>query len=141
MALPTYIPITDAARKYGYKLAELRKLAESGKIEAVRLPDGDVVVSETTVKNTLRKEDLPEYKRYKHMAEVGIGINEAAQKYSVPFSTLRGWVSKSYILKVGEDGQKVLLNEQDVAYCSAVYQKHGKQGRWLFNPDGTPHIN
>lgn len=51
--LPTYIPIADAARKYGYALDELKKMAQSGKINAVQLPDGDVIVSETSVKGNL----------------------------------------------------------------------------------------
>ncbi len=44
--------------KYGYALAELKRLAQSGKIKAVQLPDGDMVVSENSVKEKTRKEDL-----------------------------------------------------------------------------------
>ena len=29
--IPTYIPIKDAAKKYGYVLVELKRLAQSGK--------------------------------------------------------------------------------------------------------------
>ena len=140
MALPTYIPISDAARKYGYKVAELRKMAESGKIDAVQLPDGDVVVSENTVKNTLRKEDLPEYRRYKHLAGVEIGITEAAGKYEIPQQTISRWVQRGFISRLGQDGRKVLIDEQDVAYCANIYEGRKGQGKWLFNPNGTPYL-
>ena len=141
MALSTYIPISDAARKYGYKVAELRNLAESGKIDAVQLPDGDVVVSENTVKNTLRKEDLPEYRRYKHLAGVEIGIGEAARKYDVPQPTISRWVHRGIITKIRQDGQKILIDEQDVAYCTRIYQRKtgDNRGRRLFTQDGTPY--
>ncbi|MBN1306202.1 MAG: hypothetical protein JXA13_17330 [Anaerolineales bacterium] len=46
MTLPTFIPIQDAANKFGYDLPKMKELVESGKIDAVQLPDGDLIVSE-----------------------------------------------------------------------------------------------
>ena len=143
-ALPTYIPLPEAARKYGYDLTELREMAESGKIEAVQLPDGDVIVSEDSVQEKVHKKDLPEYQEA--IKKVGvdssaIGIAEAARKYNLPFSSLRRWAQRGIIARVGQDGQKVLLNEVDVAYCAIIYERRGGgvRGRRLFNTDGTPY--
>ncbi len=138
-ALPRYIPIKDAAQTLDLPLAALHEMVDSGKIDAIALPDGDIAVSETGMSKPLRKEDLPEYKMFANLANNCIGINEAAHKYDIPFSTLRGWVNKKYILKSGRDGQKVLINEQDVAYCAEIYHHRKGQGKWLFNPDGTPY--
>ncbi|MBT3392105.1 MAG: hypothetical protein HN413_17035 [Chloroflexi bacterium] len=138
MALPTYIPISDAARKYGYKVAELREMAESGKIEAVRLPDGDVIVSEA-IKPNVRKEDLPEYKMHKNLAGVRISISEASRVHNIPTSTLTRWMQRGYIRRIGKEGRKTILDAQDVAYCAEIYRKHGGQGKWLFTPSGTPY--
>ena len=140
MTLPTYIPLKDAVKKYGVSIRELRRLAESGKIAAATLPDGDVIVSEAEVRQPLKKEDLPEYKKHAHLKGQGIGIAEAARKYSISFSTLQGWVSSGYIHRLGQTGQKVLIDEADIAYCVEIYRlKKGSRGKRLFNPDGTPY--
>jgi predicted site-specific integrase-resolvase len=138
-ALPQFIPLPKAAEQLEMREDELRRLVDSGKIDAIALPDGDVAISEKDMTEPLSKEDLPEYKKYKELSGVGIGINEAANKYNIPFSTLRGWVLKGYIEKVGRQGQKILINEQDAAYCADIYERRGGQGKWLFNPDGTPY--
>ena len=137
--LPRFVPLPKAAQQLAMTEDELRKLIDSGKIDAIALPDGDVAVSEEDMTEPLRKEDLPEYKKHKKLSGLGMGINEAANKYNIPFSTLRGWINKGYIDKVGRDGQKVLVDEQDVAYCAEIYEQRGGPGKWLFNPDGTPY--
>ncbi len=194
MALPTYIPIEDAARRLGLTPAQLRLLAKSGKIAAAQLPDGDVMVDEKTLQDTgelpryiplaeaveryqldasrlmrliddgelsaittpdgevmvdekdmenaaLGKEALPEYKEHANLRGIGIGIAEAARKYNVPTSTIHGWYQRGLITQIGRDGQKILLDEADAAYCSAIYHKYGMRGRPLFNPDGTPKVH
>ncbi len=67
-SLPTYIPIKDAAAKYGYGLRDLKRMAQSGKIKAVQLPDGDMVVSEKSVMSNLAKIELPEFKQHRALA-------------------------------------------------------------------------
>ena len=138
--VPTYIPIKDAAVKYGYGLLELKKMAQSGKINAVKLPDGDLVVSEDKLKDTLPKEKLPEYKKHKELAEQTIWVSKATRKYSISHPTINRWVSLGFIKKMGTQGNKVLLNAQDVAYCAEVYRlRGGGQGKRIFAKDGTPY--
>jgi predicted site-specific integrase-resolvase len=137
--VPTYIPIKDAAKKYGYTLDDLKRLAQSGKIKAVKLPDGDMIVSEDSVKEKTHKEDLPEYKEFIELKGTGLGLRESAEKYNVPVSTLRGWVTKKIISVIGTEGRKTLLDQADVAYCAKIYRAIGRQGRRIFNLDGTPY--
>jgi len=138
-ALPTFIPLPEAARKYGYDVAELREMAESGKIDAVQLPDGDVIVSENSVQEKVRKEDLPEYKKHAHLIGRPIWLSEAERKYGIPNKTLYRWMKSGIIAFLHSDGYRTFVDEADVAYCAEIYRKYGTQGRRLFNPDGTPY--
>ena len=74
------------------------------------------------------------------MSRQGIGISEAARKYDITFSALQKWVVRGYITRLGQDKNKILLNEQDVAYCAEIYRSHRGRGNWLFNFDGTPYV-
>lgn len=75
-ALPTLLPLSEAARKYGLDEARLRRLVEAGKIRA-GVAMGELVVSEDEVRSEaikqkgLRKEDLPEYQMHAHLKGVG----------------------------------------------------------------------
>ncbi|MBI3361420.1 MAG: helix-turn-helix domain-containing protein [Chloroflexi bacterium] len=97
-------------------------------------------MSEQDAKQVVPKERLPEYKRHARLKGMTIGINEAAKEYGIPQRTISRWVQRGYIRRIGREGLKVLIDKQDVAYCAEIYrQRGGTAGRWLFNPDGTPH--
>jgi hypothetical protein len=121
--------------------AELDRLSKSQLIELakrgiVRVMS-DIPFTEIV---TMPKSDLPEYQRVAHLAGVSIHVREAARKYNIPFQTISRWVQRGLIKRLGMHGQKVMIDEADIAYCAQVYHaKHG-QGKWLFNPDGTPYI-
>jgi len=140
-ALPTYIPVDDAAQRLGISPSDLHQLIEAGTIRAAEI-NGVIAVSEESVNAHTPKEELEEYKQFKHLAGVEIGIGEAARKYQVPQPTISRWVKRGFITKLGKKGQKILLNEQDVAYCARIYHDRGGgiQGRRLFAKDGTPYI-
>jgi hypothetical protein len=138
--IPVYIPLEDAAKKYGYTLTDLKRLAQSGKIKAVQLPDGDMIVSENSVKGKRKKEDLPEYKKHLDLKGTGFGLRESAEKHGIPRSTLQGWVSKKIVAIIGREGRKILLDQADVSYCAEIYKAVGGQGRRIFNDDGTPYV-
>ena len=137
MALDRFITLSEAAQRMRTSVKETRSMIKSGKIKGGLLPDGAMVVSEDTIPK--RKEDLPEYKKYANLKGVGIGIAESARKYDVNISTLQRWSQAKYIARIGTEKNKVLLNEQDVAYCSETYHRSGGQGKRLFNPEGLPY--
>ena len=141
MTLPIYIPVTEAAEKYGYDLDELKKMARSGKINAAVLPDGDMVVSDASIKaKTLKKEDLPEYKKFADLADEVTWGSKAERDYEIPTPTISRWVKSGYIKKRGVQGRKVLLSAQDVAYCAEIYKTRGGQGKRIFAENGTPYV-
>ncbi len=143
-ALPILLPIDEAARKYGLDLSRLHDLIERGKIRAAIIA-GETVVNEEEVRdeaieqNNLSKEDLPEYKKHAHLRGNPIWISEAARKYNLLAQTIWKWVKAGYIKQLGLNGNKVLIDEADVAYCAEIYRQRGKMGRVLFNSDGTPY--
>jgi len=139
-AIPVYMPLEEAAEKYGYALAELKRLARSGKISAAVLPDGDMVVSEDSVKKKLRKEDLLEYKKFADLANETTWVMKASRDYDIPQPTISRWIKSGYIKKMGKEGTKTLLNAQDVAYCAEIYKIRGGQGKRVFDSEGMPYI-
>jgi len=146
VALPTLIPLSEAARKYGLDEARLHELVEKGKIRAGRLPGLDeVFVSEDEVRGAaiqekgLRKEDLPEYQKHADKRGKPIWISKASRDYQIPHPTILKWVRAGIIRTLGREANRLLIDEADVAYCAEIYRKRGKPGRILFNPDGTPY--
>lgn len=138
-ALPTFLPLPEAARKFGLEESRLHALVETGKIGAA-VAMGEVVVSEEEVRSQVtKKEDLPEYRQFSYLSNVAIGMGEASRKYKVGVVTIHGWVKKGIIAIIGREGQKVLIDEADVAYCANIYHKIGGQGKRIFNSDGTPY--
>ncbi len=149
VTLPVFLPLSEAARKYGLDEERLRELVEKGKIRAGRLPGSDeVLVSEDEVQKQAEmqrglvqsKEDLLEYQQYNHLKGVEIEFGEAARKYRIPPATLHGWVSKSIVKTINRQGKRVTLDEQDVAYCAKIYEQRKGQGRWLFDKNGLPYM-
>lgn len=136
--MDTYVSIPEAAKKYKVPVTSLRKLIISGTIEAINY-SGEYLVSMDDLHDKLPRDVLPEYLKYSDLSTSMIGMGEAARKYNVPTQTVSRWVQKNYIKVLGIDGQKKLISEQDVAYCSDVYHEKRGQGKWLFAPDGTAY--
>ncbi len=144
-ALPTFLPLPEAARKYGLDEARIRALVESGTIKAAMIGE-TIVVQESEVQNSgkpLRKEDLPEWKKHAHLKGVEIGFTESAEKYGIRLSSLQRWFKRGIIAEVkrekGLGGEKIYLDEADVAYCAEIYQNRGGRGKWLFGEGGLPY--
>jgi predicted site-specific integrase-resolvase len=136
--VPRYVPLTKAASMLNTSMSSLNRMIQSGKIKAVEIA-GEIAVSENSLMSNMKKEDLPEYKKFAHLAGQAIWVSEAARKYDVKLSVLHKWVHKNYIKIIGKEKNRILLDEQDVAYCAEIYSERRGQGKWVFNPDGTPY--
>jgi predicted site-specific integrase-resolvase len=141
LPLPTYIPLPEAARKFGMAEAKLRDMVEKGTIKAGKLPTGEIVVSEqdTQAQKPMPKEELPEYKKHAHLKGQAIWLMEASRKYEISSGTLARWMKAGYITRLSSDGYRTFVDEADVAYCAEIYSQRNGQGKWLFNSDGTPY--
>ena len=143
--LPVFIPLSEAARKYGLDEDYLRQMVERGKIRAAMVA-GEMVVSEDEVREVVvtRKEDLPEYKKHQHLRGMGISLPNASEKYGLNPSTIYRWFKKGIISEVSREidlgGERILYDEADIAYCAEIYRRKGKQGRKIFDEKGIPYV-
>ena len=128
----------EAATAYHIPEINLYQLVETGKIKTAMLNTGGVLVRESDV-NHIPREDRPEYKQYANLVGVQIGIGEGGRKYGIPQQTISRWVQRGYIKRLSQAGQKILIDEADLAYCSLVYKSNPGSGKWLFDPGGLPH--
>ncbi len=139
VALPTLLPLPEAARKYGVSEARLKSLIDDGKIKAAMIGES-IVVSEDEAKAAVtRKEDLPEYKKNAHLKGVPIWIGEAERRYGIPNPTISVWVKRGLIKVLGHEKNRKLIDEADIAYCAEIYNQRKGQGKWLFDKNGLPY--
>jgi excisionase family DNA binding protein len=138
-ALPTFLSMEEAAHQLGVSEFRLRRMINAGTIRAAIIGE-ETVVSEASIRELTPKEQLPEYTKHIHLRGKVIWISDAARKYGIPNQTIVRWVAKGIIKRVGSDKNKVLIDQADIAYCADIYHARKGQGKWLFNPDGTPYI-
>ena len=93
------------------------------------------------------REGHPIFRKHASLRGIGIGMNEASRKYGIPQPTISRWAKVGWIGVIGKDpgyvqNRRLWIDEAEMAYCAEVYhlkQAGGrKQGRKLFNGDGTP---
>lgn len=128
--METYITITDAARITHKSESEIQELINVGKIKAAKLINGALIVNMNTIPTN--REETEEYKTVAHLRGVGIGINQAAKKYGVNFVTIGGWVRRGLIRRLSGEtvrGQRVLIDEADIAYIAKIYKRAPGQGK------------
>ncbi len=145
--IPKYITISEAAQRIGTTKAKLNKWlsddANKYQVDAVQLSDGEIVVAESAISKLRpllgKKENLALYRKFNHLECIPISVSAASRKYDVPHPTISRWSKRGYIKRLGRDGRKVLLDEQDVAYCVTVYEdQNGGRGRQVFTANGVP---
>lgn len=122
--LETYIPLKEAAKKYGVPAEALTRLVRDGIIRLARTEEGDSVITVSTVAaaaDAIQTEIQPE--QFERLRGKRIRLLEAARKYKVDDQSLNGWVGRKYI-RVHDRGPKRLeIDEADVAYVTAVYKR------------------
>lgn len=99
-------------------------------------------VSEADVEGILNElQQFPQPEEFEHLRGETIWVSEAARKYDMTGATLSRWARMGLIRKLGREANRVLLDEADVAYRTAVYRvRKGRQGRPTFDVDGNPYI-
>jgi hypothetical protein len=125
-ALPTFLPITEAANKYNMTENLLTRLVRDGRIEAAQLPSGEILVSGSGIAQTRTKQQIIR-DDYRHLREVPISISAAAAKYDVPAPTIRGWVTRKYITVI-DSGYPMMLDESEIAFCARIHHERRTAG-------------
>jgi len=139
--LPRYIPLAEALRRYKVSEEVLKEAIVSGKIRVAYI-DEEVTVAEQDVRELAKGQEVVVVRRedFEHLRGNRLGISEAARKYGVHQQTMSRWVNRGIIRKMGQKGQKVFIDEADVAYAVAVYRaKRAKKGMRIFDSKGNPY--
>ncbi len=133
-SLPTFISLSEAVKRTGLSQSTLNRAIESDIMRAIKNGKGEVLVAQQDADEFIAKE------QFEHLRGQGLGIAEASRKYGIPQPTLSRWSKAGYIERIGREGQKVLIDEADVAYCAAVYQMQGGgPGKRIFDKNGRPY--
>jgi predicted site-specific integrase-resolvase len=128
MSIPTLTPVNEAAQAVGITPARILKLADTDQIQAVRTPDGDILVSMADVKEQTKVRRS----NFEHLNGQGIHIAEASRKYDINSGTISNWRRKGLIRTVGREKNRILINEADIAYIKAAIEHKGlRQGQDL----------
>ena len=139
--VPTYIPLSEAAEKYNLSENVLTQLIQAGKIEAVRLPSGELLVSAENGQSKTREMIINE--KYLHLKGNPITITKAAEKYELPRSTIEKWLERKYIEVIDPDSYPMRVDEADVSYCVDVYRERKALGITggvpLLDENGLPY--
>lgn len=147
--IPTYLPLPEAANKSGLSEKLLTQLVETGKIEAVRLPSGEILVPAENGFQTLQTKEEIIAEKFANLRGQKISASEASRKYSKKYGIsianelFSRWSRLGYIDR--ESGYRLQLDEADVAYCAEVYaQKHKEyegrlRGVRIFDEEGNPY--
>ncbi len=119
--LPTYIPLNEAATRYGVNVAMLRYAVESGIMQAVRTPEGRILVADDDV--SVMEDVSVMVKTDPELKGNPIRVTAAAEKYEVSQANLSRWAKAGY-LHVIERGPKVLiLDESDVKLATDIFHQ------------------
>jgi hypothetical protein len=124
----------------------LTQQIQAGKIEAVRLPTGELLVAgEKTGQESKTKAEIIGEK-FAHLLGQVINAYEAQQLYQIHPSTFIRWARSGYIKIVNEEkGRLVKMDAADVAYCVYVYNKKKEEyggrisGVKIFDEKGNPY--
>lgn len=89
--IPTYIPFDQAVRQYGLSKKVLTQRIRTGKIQAVQLPSGDLLVAaESNGQDYQTKEEIIG-DRFTHLRGKTITPYEAEKKYGIHRGNFIRW--------------------------------------------------
>jgi hypothetical protein len=144
--IPTYLPFDQAARRYGLSPNLLTQQIQAGKIAAVKLPSGELLVAaDNTNGQDYQTKDEIIAAHFAHLRGQTINAYQAQQKYGIRYQNFIKWARTGYINILREEDRLFEMDEADVAYCAYVYRKKEEEykgriaGVRIFNDDGNPY--
>lgn len=120
--MDNYIPVTEAIKRTNIPDSQLQALAKSGKIKSVML-NNQIFLRESDVMANSPKD------RYPELSGSSISIRGAARKYGITSPTISRWVARGLIRIVKQVGNKIMIDESDMAYMADYYTKRPGRGR------------
>lgn len=143
--IPTYLPLADAEKKFGVSRKVLTQMIQSGKIEAVQLPSGDLLVAADNNDQDYQTKDEIIARKFASLRGQGISASAASKKYGIHHQNFINWARSGYIRILKEKPRLLEMDEADVAYCAYVYENKRLEnkgriaGAKIFDDDGNPY--
>lgn len=125
--IPTYLPLPEVARQFGYSEELLVQLIEAGRLEAVRLSSGEILIPANTDPQKIKSKKQIIAEKFWELVKKPISVAEASNKYKVLNRTIREWISLNYI-QVVDDGYPMRIDEAEVAYCAEIFHQRKSAG-------------
>jgi predicted site-specific integrase-resolvase len=143
--IPTFIPLAEAAQKYNLSEKALTQLIQTGKIEAVQLPTGELLVAaESNGQKPRTKEEIIAEK-FAHLRGQRINAYMAQQTYGIRYQNFIKWARAGYIGILHEEERLIEMDAADVAYCACIYNQKKEEyggriaGVKIFDEGGNPY--
>ena len=126
-------------------------------LNALLLPNGGgFTISEQAIQHLNQNEPANEFdidlnaelrsiqkQQYQHLANNEITYTDAVNQYGINYTTLRNWCKRGFIKVISSSVPKT-LDEEDVAYCAAIFKKRKELGCWigwpLLDGRGKPNL-
>jgi len=121
MNLPTFIPLEEAARRYGLSREVLTRLVEDGKIRAARVNGGIAVAKEDV--SSVAIQLSADLNLDKSLRGQPIRVTEAAERYGVSQANLSRWADAGYIQIIDRRRRLLLLDEADVKLAAEIFKR------------------
>ncbi len=138
--IPTFLPLAEAAEKYGLSKKVLTQMIQAGKIEAVQLPSGELLVAAeyNGYQSKTREQVIAE--KFAGLRGQSVTVSEAASIYELHERTIRRWIESGYIRIIDDSSYPVRIDKADIAYCEDIYRQfRGKRGVRIFDDNGSPY--
>lgn len=118
--MDNYIPVTEAIKRTNIPGSQLQAMAKSGKIKCVML-NNQILLRESDV--------MAQSPKNPDLTGASISIRNAARKYGITPSTISRWVARGLIRIVDQVGNKIMIDESDMAFMADYYKKRPGSGR------------
>lgn len=144
--VPTYLPLTEAAEKHNVSENVLTQMIQAGKIGAVQLPSGEVLVSAENNNQKPRAKEEIIAEKFAYLRGQTINAYMAQKKYDIRYQNFIKWARSGYIQIINEEeGRLIEMDAADVAYCAYIYNEKKKEyngniaGVRIFDKSGNPY--
>jgi len=119
MSVALMVPIETAAQQTGASVPHIRRLIDLGLLQAAQNLERNILVP---LEELRRLESILEDADLVDLEGRPIHISKASRKYDIPTGSLSRWYRSGYIRKVGQEKNRVLLDEGDVAFIKLVIE-------------------
>jgi hypothetical protein len=149
--IPTYLPLDQAAQHYGLSQNLLTQQIQTGKIAAVQLPSGELLVAADNTNGQKNNDQAYQTKdeiiaaHFAHLRGQTISAYAASQKYGIHHQNFINWARSGYIHILTEKARLLEMDAADVAYCAYVFKQKKDQyggqiaGATIFDENGNPY--